>query len=133
MPKPTFFKDLTDLRDAEGKGTLGCLVFLVLVGIAIIIGINAGPPYYTYRSFEADIKTEVSRAGARFHSAEALRSSILELAKKNEILLKPEQVVVARYTTQLKVSVNYAVPVDFYVYQHLMQFNIRVSSFVGTL
>lgn len=133
MPDSTFLKDLPDLKSAEGKGTFGCLVFIVLVGIAIVVVINAGPPYYAYRSFEADVKTEISRAGAKIQSTEVLRDNILELAKKNEVVLSPEQVNVQRYSTQLKVSIQYSVPVDFYLYQHTMIFNITASSYVGTL
>jgi hypothetical protein len=133
MSHLTDSNELAGFRSDQGKGQAGCLLFFALVGIAIVIAVNAGPPYYSYRTLEQDIKTEVSRAGARFHSAETLKSNVLELARKNEIILKPEQVTVTRFSSQVKVSVKYEVPVDFYVYQHVMQFNIQASSYVGTL
>ena len=125
--------DIFRMKDSDGKGQLGCLIFVVLAGAAILVGVRVGPPYFAYKSLEADIKTEVSRAGAHFFSDEAVIQNVLDVAKKNEISLKREDIKVERNAGQIHLVVHYTVPVDLVVTQHTFDFNIKASSFVGTL
>ena len=119
--------------NSEGKGTLGCIFSLVLIVTTIFIGVEVGPPYFAYKSLEADVSTEVSRAGAHFFSNEQLVQIILDVARKNEILLKSEDVKVERIAGQVHVSIHYQVPVDLGFLEHTFDFNIKASSFVGAL
>lgn len=121
------------LRDCEGKGLLGCLVFLVLFGVAVFVAIKLGPIYYANYNFESDLKTEVSRAGARSMDDEAVVKDILALARKNGIKLKREDIRIERFAGQIHIDVYYSVPVDFTLFRRDWDFEIRVSSFMGTL
>jgi hypothetical protein len=120
-------------NNSEGKGTLGCLVSIILLGAAIIIGMRVGPPYFSYKSLEGDVSTEVSRAGAHFFSDDVLVQNILDVAKKNEIVLSKDSIKVERFAGQLQVSIHYRVPVDLIFFQHTMNFDIKASSYIGTL
>jgi hypothetical protein len=120
-------------RGEDGKGSLGCLVSILLAGAAILIGVRVGPPYFAYKGLEGDVKTEVSRAGARFFGNEVVKQNILDVARKNEVRLKDENVRVERFAGQIHVVVEYSVPVDLFVTQHTFDFKIKASSFVGTL
>ena len=117
----------------HGKGSLGCLFSILLAGAAILIGVRVGPPYFAYKGLEGDVKTEVSRAGARFFNNEVLKQNILDVAKKNEIRLKEDNVKVDRFAGQIHVTIEYSVPVDLIVIEHAFDFKIKVSSFIGTL
>ena len=117
----------------EGKGTTGCLVFALLLGIAVFLAINVGPPYISAKSFEADLKAEVSRAGARYYNNEALIKEVLQLAKKNEIRIDQKNVSIERYASQLFLKVKYKVPIDLYFYEYVMNVDIKASSYIGTL
>ena len=121
------------VENCDGKGTLGCLVSLVLLVAVALFAVRAGPPYFSYKGLESDVKTEVSRAGARFYNDEVLLKNILDVATKNEIRLKRENVKVERLAGQVHVIIHYQVPVDFVVFQHIFDFNIKASSFIGTL
>jgi hypothetical protein len=120
-------------QNSEGKGALGCLVSLVLLGALIIIVVQAGPPYFSYRSLEGDVSTEISRAGAHFFSDDVLVQNILDVARKNEVRLKREDIRIERISGQISVSIHYSVPVDLFLYQHTMQFTIKAKSFIGAL
>jgi hypothetical protein len=120
-------------NDSEGKGTLGCLVSIILLGAAIIIGVRVGPPYFSYKSLEGDVSTEVSRAGAHFFSDDVLVQNILDVAKKNEIILSRENIKVERFAGQLQVIIHYSVPLDLIFFQRTMDFDIKASSYIGTL
>ena len=121
------------LGSDDGKGALGCLIFLLLLGAAIFATIQVGPTYYAYKNLESDIKREASRAGANFYDNELLISNIMALAKRNEISLEKENVKVERFAGQLQIIIHYSVPVDFMIYQRTLDFDIKASSFIGRL
>jgi hypothetical protein len=115
---------LQRLRDQEGKGTAGCLLFLLVAAIAVFLAVRIGPTYYANKSFEADLRTEASRAGANFLGDEAVLKNVLDLARRNEIRLKRENVKVERFAGQMFITVEYSVPVDLVVTERTMNFMI---------
>ena len=126
-------KYLCRLRDPEGKGLFGCLVMIVLIGVAIYLTIVLAPIYYANFNFESQIKTEISRAGAHFLDDETVIKDILDLARRNEIRIKRENIFAERFAGQIHVRVQYSVPVDFIVFEHNLTFKIEASSFIGSL
>jgi hypothetical protein len=121
------------LRECEGKGLVGCSVFIVLMGVAIVLAVRLGPIYYANFNFESDIKTEASRAGARFTDDETITRDVLAMAKRNDIRLKRENIKVDRFAGQIHIEVRYAVPVDYLFFERDVNFHIKASSFVGSL
>ena len=121
------------LLDCEGKGLMGCLMALVLLGCAIYLGVTLGPIYYSKYNFESDLKTEVSRAGSHSLDDETVIKDVIALGKKNEIRLERQNIKIDRFAGQLHISVNYSVPVDLGVMQKNVIFQISASSFVGSL
>ena len=124
-------KRLDRLIDSEGKGLVGCISSIVLFGVAIFLGIKLVPIYYSNFNFESDLKSEVSRVGARFIDNETVVKDVLELAKRNDIRLKKENVRVERFAGQVHINVHYTVPVDFVILEHDLKFQITVSSFTA--
>jgi hypothetical protein len=122
-----------DLRSSEGKGLVGCLAALVLFAVAIYLGITLGPIYYSNFSFENGVKTTASRAGAHFLSNEAIVTEIMDIAKREEIRIKKENIEVDRFAGQVHIKVSYSVPVNFIILDRDLEFKIQVSSFIGTL
>jgi hypothetical protein len=120
-------------RSEAGKGTVGCMLALLMVAVVIFIGIRIGPPFYSNKSFETDINTEVSRAGAHFVDDETLANNVIDLARKNEIKLTRNQIKVERFAGQIHLTIQYTVPLDFIVMQKDWNFEIKSSSFVGRL
>ena len=74
--------------NSEGKGTFGCLFSLALLAVGVFAAVKIVPLYYAAVDFETDLKTEVSRAGSHFYDDETVTKDILELAKKNELIIK---------------------------------------------
>jgi len=121
------------LSNCEGKGLVGCFIFIVLMGIAIFLAIQLVPVYYSNYSLESETKTEVSRAGANFLDDDAIIRNILDMAKRNEIRLTRQNIKLQRFAGQIQVEINYAVPVDFGILQRDVNFKILASSYIGTL
>jgi len=125
--------NLHRLHDSNGKGMLGCMFLIVLIGVVIYLGIVLAPIYYSNFNFESAVKTEISRAGAHFLDDETMTKDILDIARRNEINLKRENISIERFAGQVHVNVHYAVPVDFIVFKRALVFEIDESSFIGTL
>jgi hypothetical protein len=121
------------LRDSDGKGLIGCLIFIVLSGIAVFLGITLVPVYYANSTLESDIKKEVSRAGAHFLDDEVVMRDVLDMARRNEIRIERKNVEVRRFAGQIFVEVNYSVPVDLGILERNINFQIKASSYIGTL
>jgi hypothetical protein len=121
------------LNDSEGKGIVGCVILIVLLGVAIYLGIVLAPIYYSNFNFESGVKTEVSRAGAHFLENEAIAKDIMDMAKRNEIRLSRQDISIERFAGQIHIKVRYSVPVDFILFEYDLTFKIDESSFVGTL
>jgi len=122
-----------DLRSPEGKGLVGCMLALVLFAVAIYLGITLGPIYYSNFNLENGVKTTASRSGARFFNDEQIVAEIMDLAKREEIRIKKEDISIDRFAGQVHIIVNYSVPVDFIVVERDLNFKIEASSFIGTL
>ena len=121
------------LNDSEGKGIVGCVILIVLLGVAIYLGIVLAPIYYSNFNFESGVKTEVSRAGAHFLENEAIAKDIMDMAKRNEIRLSRQDISIERFAGQIHIKVRYSVPVDFILFEYDLTFKIDESSFIGTL
>jgi len=121
------------LHDSDGKGMVGCIIFIVLIGIAIFLSIRLVPIYYTNYTMESEIKIVVSRAGAHYQDDAAITKDVLDIARKNELQIEKKNIQVRRFAGQIFVEVEYAVPVDFGILERNLNFQIKASSVVGTL
>jgi hypothetical protein len=125
--------NLRSLSNSEGKGFLGCVVSLVLFGIAVYLAVALGPIYYANFNFEAEIKTIAARAGSHFFNDEAIVKDVMDMAKRNEIRIEKENVKVDRFAGQMHIKVHYSVPVDFVIFERDLNFDIDASSYIGSL
>ncbi len=128
-----FLKKVRLARDDQGKGTIGCLVAVLILGVGTFIGVRAIPVYYAASSFETDVKTEISRAGAHFYDDETVTKNVVKLAEKNDIRITPENVKLEHFAGQEQITVSYAVPVDFGFCEYTLNFNIKAASLIGAL
>jgi hypothetical protein len=118
---------------ADGKGTTGCLFSLALIAAVSLAGIRVVPVYYAVKSFETDMQTEVSRAGAHFYGDEVILNNLVELAKRNELRIEREQIKLERLAGQVFVKIHYTTSVDFIVFERDLSFDMKASSFIGRL
>jgi hypothetical protein len=121
------------LLDVQGKGTLGCLISLALIGLVLFIVIRVGPDYYAFKGFETDVKAEASRAGANFLSDEILRKNIMDLARRNEVRILSENVMIERFAGQIFITIKHTIKMDLILYEHDFDMQIKASSYIGRL
>ena len=121
------------LRDSEGKGLLGCLAFIVLLGIAIFLGTALVPVYFANSNLDSGVKTIASRAGAHYLDDNTIIKDTLDLARRQEIPLTRKNISLQRYANQIFIEVKYDVPVDLGITDYTLHFEIKASSIIGSL
>jgi hypothetical protein len=109
------------------------MLSLALIAALALAGMRVLPVYYAVKSFEADMKTEVSRAGAHFYGDEVIINNIVELAKRNELRISREEIKLERLAGQVFVTIHYVTPVDFLILERELSFDMKASSFIGRL
>ena len=57
----------------------------------------------------------------------------MDLARREDIRIKKENILIDRFAGQVHIKVNYSVPVDFIVVERDLSFKIEASSFIGAL
>lgn len=124
---------LQRLFDEEGKGLFGCIVSIVLLCGMAFLAITLGPIYYSNYTFESEVKTEASRAGARGLDNQTVVQDVMELAKRNEIPIKRSNIKVDRSSGKIYIKVDYVVPIDLLVVERDLEFEVKASSLVGAL
>ena len=120
-------------KNQEGKGAVGCLIFLLVLAICILAVVRLWPDYYAYKTLDTELRTEASRAGANFLEDEAIMANVLQLAKRSDVYNTKKNVKIARIAGQIFITVHYSVPIDFIFYTWNMECDIKASSFVGRL
>jgi hypothetical protein len=117
----------------EGKGKIGCVLTILLMVTLTLIILRLGPSYFAFKSFEGDLKRDISRAGANGWDDETIMKDVLDLSKRNQLGLTRDDIKIERFAGQVQVTVQYAVELDLFVYQHRITLNSQVSSFIGRL
>jgi hypothetical protein len=117
----------------EGKGKLGCMLTILLMVTLTLVILRLGPSYFAFKSFENDLKRDISRAGANRYDDETIIKGVLDLAKRNQLSVTREDIKVERFSGQVQVTVHYTVPLDLLVYQHSVTLEAQVASFIGRL
>ena len=133
MKRKLRYDHFENLYGYDGKGTAGCMISVLLLLVAVFVGIKLIPIYYSNSNFESAVKTEASRAGAHFFDDDTIIKDVLDLAKRNDIRIKRDNIKVERFNGQVHLYITYSVPVDFVFYQRNLIFNVKSSSLIGSL
>ena len=102
------------LRD-RGEGRLGLLFAVIIVAYAIYVSVQFVPVYVGTYDLEETIREEVERASIKTN--EQIISAVMAKAKERELPLKREQITLRRTHSKFKMSVEFATPVDFALFQ----------------
>lgn len=104
------------------------VIFLLLVAAAIYVGWNMIPPYFHKSQFQDDLDDIVRRASYTAVSEDDLKKMVISKAQDEDIVLKEDQIAVARTGLGLTISVHYRVHVDMTVYQTDLDFTANTHN-----
>ena len=109
-------------RIAErGEGNLGCIVWLLVLGLAVMICVKAVPVKIASAEMY-DYMDEVARATGVNTTAEEVSKAILQRAADLHLPLTKENLRVVRDGDRLIMRAEYTVPVDFPGYTYHWHF-----------
>jgi hypothetical protein len=120
-------------KSSEGRIALGCIFYLLLFIAAVYASIQVIPIYKANLNFETDVKTEVSRAGARILDDDRITDEIINLAQKSGISLEKDDIKIEHFPGELRITVNHDESANFILFTKDFHFVVKESSFIGTL
>ena len=109
-------------RNAErGEGNLGCIVWLLVLGLAVMIAVKAIPVKMASAELY-DYMEEAARSTGVNTTAEEVSKAILQRAADLKLPLTKEGLTVVRDGDRLRMRAEYVVPVEFPGYTYNWHF-----------
>jgi len=109
-------------RIAErGEGNLGCILWLAVLGLAVMISVKAIPVKIASAEMY-DYMDEVARSAGVNTTAEDVKKAILARAADLKLPLEKDMVTVTRQGDRLRMRAEYTVPVEFPGYTYNWHF-----------
>lgn len=113
-------------RRERGEGQFGCLVGLVLLLIAGLIAYKMIPVKVKAAEMRDVVQDEAKSAGT--HNDKQIRQTILHKANSLGLPIDTENIEIRREAGEIKVEVNYTVPVEFPGYTYQWDFNHKYEA-----
>src|SRR6185436_10291904 len=109
-------------RTAErGESNMGCILWLVLLGIAVLISWKMIPVKVNSAEL-SDYMVEVAQFQSARNEPDVLKQMIINRATELGIPLAKENVTVIRTGDRIRMTVDYTVPVEFPGYTYNWHF-----------
>jgi hypothetical protein len=113
-------------RAERGEGNLGCILWMLAFGLAVLIAWKAVP--VKLQSAELyDYMDELAKFAAQQAQPEQLEKAILERAKQLNIPLDKKNVQVERIGDRIIMEVEYTIPVEFPGYTYPWHFRQKLD------
>ncbi len=106
------------LRRERGDVPVGCLVGLVVLAIAALIGIKATPVMIHVGELDRKITSLADRAGRRDYKDKRIIRDILMKAEEVNLPVTKESIKIERGRTRFKIWVTYQKDIDFMFYTY---------------
>jgi hypothetical protein len=112
-------------RRERGESQLGCLVGLILLGLAIFIAWKMIPVKVKAAELRQTVVDEAKSAGT--HGDDRIKAAILAKAKEDDLPVTDQDIYIARGNGEITVRVTYTIPVAFpgYTYQWHLEHEAR--------
>jgi hypothetical protein len=114
------------MRRQSGEGVLGCVVWLVLAGIATLILVKMVPVKIASSEL-LDFMTEQAKFAGRHTTSDAVKKAILNKAVQLGLPVTAKDIGVQITGGRIIMRCTYAVPVDLVFYTYVWQFDHRVN------
>lgn len=109
----------------RGDSKLGCVLWLLLLGVAVLVGWKMIPIKIAAAELE-DFMDEQAKfaAGA---SEETIKRRILDKAGELNLPIRPQDVTVSKAHERIRMRAVFTVPVEFPGYTHQWNFDLNID------
>ena len=113
-------------RSERGEGNLGCILWLLALGFAVLIAWKAVP--VKLQSTELyDYMDELAKFSAAQMKPDELKKRILDRAAQLQIPLRKENVRVERNGDRIYMEIEYTIPVEYPGYTYQWKFHQKLD------
>jgi type III secretion system FlhB-like substrate exporter len=98
-------------RRERGEGQFGCLIGLILLGLAIFVAWKMIPLKVKAAELRQTVVDEAKSAGT--HGDDRIKAAILAKAKEDGLPVTEDEIKIVRSLGEITVTVKYTVPVVF--------------------
>ncbi len=98
-------------RRERGESQFGCLIGLILLGLAIFVAYKMIPVKVKAAELRQTVVDEAKSAGT--HSDDKIRGAILAKARENKLPVTEDDVKIVRGNGEITVTVAYTIPIVF--------------------
>ena len=98
-------------RYERGENQFGCLLGLILLGIAIFVAWKMIPVKVTAAEMRQTVVDEAKSAGT--HNDDRIRAAIMAKAREDNLPITEENITIKRAAGEITVTVTYTVPIVF--------------------
>jgi hypothetical protein len=109
-------------RGQGGEGRLKAIAFTVIVVFGFYAAYKLIPPYMAEYQLADKMQEEARFAVVNRHGEEQIREAILKEAESLDIPLTKDAIKVLASASEVKISVDYTVPVDLMIYKMDLHF-----------
>ena len=95
--------------------------------LVVVAALVAGARYFPVLYYNAQYKEYVGQASQKAKNVRQLRKDLVAQAEQYFLPVKPEDITILENGSAIKVDVNYHVPVNFFLFQHVLSFHAAGS------
>ena len=112
----------------RGEGRIKVLIVLIILGSAIFCAVKVVPPYFANYQLQDSMREEAAYASATRKQPDDIRADIEKKVKELGIPANSKDIQVSDDAGNVKISVDYTVPVDLAVYQLQLHFHPQANN-----
>lgn len=116
-------KSRSQYRSQRGEGSLKGLLYLAFLIVAVLVAIKVVPVYVADYELKDKMSEQAKFAIVNRYTEEQIRDNIFHTIQDLDIPATRDDVKVANTSHGIAISVNYTVPVDFWVYKTDLNFD----------
>ncbi len=109
-------------RGQRGEGRFKAIAFTAIVVFGFYAAFKLIPPYLAEYQLSDKMQEEARFAVVNRHSEEQIREAIFKEARDLDIPLTKDEIKVLASASEVRISVDYTVPVDLMVYKMELHF-----------
>ena len=98
-------------RRERGESQFGCLIGLILLGLAIFVAWKMIPVKVKAAELRQTVVNEAHSAGT--HNDDRIRGAILAKAREDNLPVTEDNITIVRGNGEITVTVDYTVPIQF--------------------
>ena len=112
----------------HGGARIKSLIVLIILGSAIFCAVKIVPPYFANYQLQDSMRQEAAYASATRKKDDDIRADIEKKVKQLDIPADSRDIQVSDDAGNVKISVDYTVPVDLAVYQLQLHFHPQANN-----